>query len=61
MSCKKKYPHHIKKYSKKNKVPLSKHMQIPIQYRAEGAAVGAWVLLEPNKEEQTEGAVGEGG
>ena len=36
-------------------------MQIPIQYRAEGAAVGAWVLLEPNKEEQTEGAVGEGG
>ena len=37
-------------------------MRIPIQYRAEGAAVGAWVLLEPNnEEEQTEGAVGGGG
>ena len=36
-------------------------MQIPVQYRAKGAAVGAWVLLEPDKEEQTEGAVGGGG
>ena len=36
-------------------------MQIPIQYSAEGAAVGAWVSLEPNEEEQAEGAVGGGG
>ena len=32
-------------------------MQIPVQYRAKRAAVGAWVLLERNEEEQTEGAV----
>ena len=37
-------------------------MQIPTQhYSAEGAAAGAWVLLEPNVEAQTEGAVGVGG
>ena len=36
-------------------------MQIPLQYRAEGAAVGAWVHLEQNKGEQTEGANGGGG
>ena len=33
-------------------------MQTPIQYRAEVAAVGAWVLLEPNKKDQTEGVDG---
>ena len=50
------------KYSKKKKNCPSPSMRIPIQYRAEGAAVGAWVLLEPNnEEEQTEGAVGGGG
>ena len=36
-------------------------MQTPMQYRAEGAAVVAWVLLEPNKEEQKEGEVEGGG
>ena len=36
-------------------------MQIPIQYREEGPALGAYVLLEPNEEEQTEGVVEGGG
>ena len=40
---------------------FSPSIQISIQYRAEGAAVGAWVLLQPNKEEHTEDSVEGGG
>ena len=35
-------------------------MKIPQQYRAEGAAGDSQVLLEPHKEEQTDGSVGGG-
>ena len=54
-------PHQKKKVRKKQQNFPSPNMQIPVQYRAKRAAVGAWVLLEPDKEEQTEGAVGGGG
>ena len=37
-------------------------MRTPIQYGAEAsAAMAAWVFLEPNEEERTEGAVEGGG
>ena len=40
---------------------LSPSMKIPQQYRAEGAAGNPQALLEPHKEEQTDGSVGGGG
>ena len=58
----KKYTHQIAKHSTENRTPpLQVCEYIPVQHRAEGAAVGAWVLLEPSKEEQTDGAVERGG
>ena len=51
-----------KKLLKKNRTfCLSKRANTHTQYRAEGAAVGAWVLLQPNKEEHTEDSVEGGG
>ena len=50
-----------KRYSSKLKNFPFPSLQIPIQYRTEGAAVGAWVFLDPKKEEQTGSAVGGGG
>ena len=49
------------KILEKIRTPLSTSIKIPIRYGSGGAALGAWLQLESDEEEQTEGAVRGGG